>query len=244
MVKDHRRTRVGTPTRPDGDLDLFIDAYLRAQLAGVLRVLTARAKRSAEARDDHGSHIVSTSASTRAPREKDAAHLNTARTPSLSGSGRRRRAHRSEIVCGPAMGGIILAHGPGITRPPAVMPRGAATAACAEARHDKPVAGRVLAVEDAQHRRLDWETITAVRRGRRRRPSQPPRSEPRRVTAAQGAPGSSRSTSRSTRGTPTCPLCRDGVLINTDVGAREFRRVALNAATSLASAIAFLAVGD
>jgi len=179
-----------------------------------------------------GSHIVYTSGKHgSAYVNKDAVYPNTARVAELCRFLADAAApHRPEVVCGPATGGIILAqwtgHHLGI---PAVYAEKAPEGGMALRRgYDKLVAGkRVLVVEDILNTggsvkdavaavRAAGGTVVAVgalvNRGA--------------ITAADvGVPALTAlfDVALDAWDAAACPLCRDGVPINTDVGkGREF----------------------
>jgi orotate phosphoribosyltransferase len=179
-----------------------------------------------------GSHIVYTSGKHgSAYVNKDAVYPNTARVAELCRFLADAAApHRPEVVCGPATGGIILAqwtgHHLGI---PAVYAEKAPEGGMALRRgYDKLVAGkRVLVVEDILNTggsvkdavaavRAAGGTVVAVgalvNRGA--------------ITAGDvGVPALTAlfAVALDAWDAATCPLCRDGVPVNTDVGkGREF----------------------
>jgi len=179
-----------------------------------------------------GSHIVYTSGKHgSAYVNKDAVYPDTAHVAELCRDlADAAASHRPEIVCGPAMGGIILAqwtgHHLGL---PAVYAEKTAEGGMALRRgYDKLVAGkRVLVVEDVLNTGGSVrEAVGAVRAAG---------GDPVVVAALVNRGG----VTAADVGVPalvalleveldawdaaTCPLCRDGVPVNTDVGkGREF----------------------
>jgi orotate phosphoribosyltransferase len=179
-----------------------------------------------------GSHIVYTSGKHgSAYVNKDAVYPNTARVAELCRHlADAAKPHRPDVVCGPAMGGIILAqwtgHHLGL---PAVYAEKVSEGGMALRRgYDRLVAGkRVLVVEDilntggsikeaiAAVGAAGGEVVAAaalVNRGG--------------VTAADvGAPAlvALLDVALDAWDAAACPLCRDGVPVNTEVGkGREF----------------------
>ena len=221
MVKDHRTsTEVGNADAVlDGDLDPFIDAWLRAQLAaggaGAPHERgAARARRSSPRRGAviTGSHVVYTSGRHgSAYVNKDAVYPHTgARRRALPPAGRRRarRPARGRLRPGARRHHPVAVDGPSPGRARGLRREGCPRAASALRRgYDRLVAGRrVLVVEDvlntggsvrdavAAVRAAGGEVVAvaALVQPRRRH-----RGRPRRAGA--GRAGRAR---RSTRGTP------------------------------------------
>jgi len=179
-----------------------------------------------------GSHIVYTSGKHgSAYVNKDAVYPNTVRVAELcrhlADAG---RPHRPDVVCGPAMGGIILAqwtgHHLGL---PAVYAEKASDGGMVLRRgYDRLVAGkRVLVVEDILNTGGSIkEAIDAVRVAGGEVVATAALVNRGGVTAADvGAPVlvSLLDVALDAWDPDACPLCHDGVPINTDVGkGREF----------------------
>jgi orotate phosphoribosyltransferase len=180
-----------------------------------------------------GSHIVYTSGKHgSAYVNKDAVYPNTARVAELCRHlADAARPHRPEVVCGPAMGGIILAqwtgHHLGL---PAVFAEKASDGGGMALRrgYDRLVAGkRVLVVEDILNTGGSIkEAIAAVRNAGGDVVATAALVNRGAVTAADvGAPAlvALLDVALDAWDAEACPLCRDGVPINTDVGkGREF----------------------
>jgi orotate phosphoribosyltransferase len=179
-----------------------------------------------------GSHIVYTSGKHgSAYVNKDAVYPNTVRVAELCRHlGDAAAPHRPEIVCGPAMGGIILAqwtgHHLGL---PAVYAEKAAEGGMALRRgYDKLVAGRrVLVVEDVLNTGGSVrEAVAAVRAAGGDPVVVAALVNRGAVTAADvGVPAlvALLDVALDAWDAEACPLCRDGVPVNTDVGkGREF----------------------
>jgi orotate phosphoribosyltransferase len=178
-----------------------------------------------------GSHIVYTSGKHgSAYVNKDAVYPNTARVAELcTFLADAAATHRPEIVCGPATGGIILAQWTGHHLDlPAVYTEKAADGMVLKRGYDKLVAGkRVLVVEDVLNTGGSIkETIAAVREAGGDVVAAAALVNRGAVTAAQiGAPVLTAllDVALDAWDAEACPLCRDGVPINTDVGkGREF----------------------
>ena len=217
----------------DGDIDPSSTPSLRSQLspAGEEMSTADRAATSPRRAPSLSSHVVYTSGKHgSAYVNKDAVYPNTARVAELCRAFADAAApYRPEVVCGPAMGGIILAqwtgHHLGI---PAVYAEKADGGMALRRGYDALVAGkRVLVVEDilntggsvkdavAAVRAAGGEVVAVaalVNRGA--------------VTAADvGVPAlvALLDVALDAWDAAACPLCRDGVPINTDVGkGREF----------------------
>ena len=178
-----------------------------------------------------GSHVVYTSGKHgSAYVNKDAVYPSTARVAELCRFLADAAApHRPEVVCGPAMGGIILAqwtgHHLGL---PAVYAEKTAGGMALRRGYDKLVAGRrVLVVEDILNTGGSIrETIAAVREAGGEVVAAAALVNRGAVTAADvGAPQlvALLDVALDAWDADVCPLCRDGVPVNTDVGkGREF----------------------
>jgi orotate phosphoribosyltransferase len=178
-----------------------------------------------------GSHVVYTSGKHgSAYVNKDAVYPNTARVAELCGFLADAAApRRPEIVCGPAMGGIILAqwtgHHLGV---PAVYAEKTPAGMTLRRGYDRLVAGkRVLVVEDVLNTGGSIrETIAAVRAAGGEVVAAAALVNRGAVTAADvGAPVlvALLDVALDAWDADACPLCRDGIPINTDVGkGREF----------------------
>ena len=179
-----------------------------------------------------GSHVVYTSGKHgSAYVNKDAVYPSTVRVAELCRFLADAAApYRPEIVCGPAMGGIILAqwtgHHLGL---PAVYAEKTADGGMALRRgYDELVAGkRVLVVEDILNTGGSIrETIAAVRTAGGDVVVAAALVNRGAVTAAQvGAPAlvALLDVALDAWDASACPLCRDGVPVNTEVGkGREF----------------------
>jgi len=179
-----------------------------------------------------GSHIVYTSGKHgSAYVNKDAVYPNTARVAELCRFlAEAAVPYRPEIVCGPATGGIILAqwtgHHLGV---PAVYAEKAPEGGMALRRgYDKLVAGkRVLVVEDVLNTGGSIkDTIAAVRRAGGEVVAAAALVNRGGVVAGDvGAPAlvALLDVVLEAWDAAACPLCRDGVPVNTDVGkGREF----------------------
>lgn len=178
-----------------------------------------------------GSHIVYTSGKHgSAYVNKDAVYPNTARVAELCRHlADAARPHRPEVVCGPAMGGIILAqwtgHHLGL---PAIYAEKADGGMALRRGYDRLAAGkRVLVVEDILNTGGSIrEAITAVRAAGGEVVATAALVNRGGVTAADvGAPAlvALLNVALDAWDPDACPLCRDGVPINTDVGkGREF----------------------
>jgi orotate phosphoribosyltransferase len=178
-----------------------------------------------------GSHIVYTSGKHgTAYVNKDAVYPNTARVAELCRHlADAARPHRPEVVCGPAMGGIILAqwtgHHLGL---PAVFAEKANGGMALRRGYDRLVGGkRVLVVEDilntggsikdaiAAVRAAGGEVVAAAALVNRGGVTAADVDTPALVTLLDVA--------LDAWDADACPLCRDGIPINTDVGkGREF----------------------
>jgi orotate phosphoribosyltransferase len=179
-----------------------------------------------------GSHIVYTSGKHgSAYVNKDAVYPNTARVAELCRFLADAAApHRPEIVCGPAMGGIILAQWTGhhLGLPAVYAEKRGDGGMVLKRGYDKLVAGkRVLVVEDVLNTGGSIkETIAAVREAGGDVVAAAALVNRGAVTAAQvGAPALTAllDVTLDAWDADACPLCRDGVPINTDVGkGREF----------------------
>jgi orotate phosphoribosyltransferase len=162
---------------------------------------------------------------------KDAVYPNTARVAELCRFlGDAAAPHRPEIVCGPATGGIILAqwtaHHLGV---PAVYAEKAPDGGMVLKRgYDKLVAGRrVLVVEDVLNTGGSIrDTVRAVRAAGGDVVAAAALVNRGRVTAADvetPALTALLDVDLDAWDAASCPLCRDGVPVNTDVGkGREF----------------------
>jgi orotate phosphoribosyltransferase len=178
-----------------------------------------------------GSHVVYTSGKHgSAYVNKDAVYPSTARVAELCRFLADAAApHRPEVVCGPAMGGIILAqwtgHHLGL---PAIYAEKTAGGMALRRGYDKLVAGRrVLVVEDILNTGGSIrETIAAVREAGGDVVAAAALVNRGGVTAADvGAPQlvALLDVALDAWDPDACPLCRDSVPINTDVGkGREF----------------------
>ncbi len=178
-----------------------------------------------------GSHVVYTSGKHgSAYVNKDAVYPRTARVAELCRFLADASApHRPEVVCGPAMGGIILAqwtgHHLGL---PAVYAEKTAGGMALRRGYDKLVAGRrVLVVEDILNTGGSIrETIAGVREAGGNVVAAAALVNRGAVTAADvGAPVlvALLDVALDAWDADACPLCRDGVPINTDVGkGRQF----------------------
>ena len=179
-----------------------------------------------------GSHIVYTSGKHgSAYVNKDAVYPNTARVAELCRFLADVAApHRPEIVCGPAMGGIILAQWTGrhLGLPAVYAEKRGDGGMVLKRGYDKLVAGkRVLVVEDVLNTGGSIkETIAAVREAGGDVVAAAALVNRGAVTAAQvGAPVlvALLDVALDAWDADACPLCRDGIPINTDVGkGREF----------------------
>jgi orotate phosphoribosyltransferase len=178
-----------------------------------------------------GSHIVYTSGKHgSAYVNKDAVYPNTTRVAELCRHlAEAARPHRPEVVCGPAMGGIILAqwtgHHLGL---PAVYAEKADGGMALRRGYDKLVAGkRVLVVEDILNTGGSVkDAVAAVRTAGGAVVAVAALVNRGGVTAADvGVPALAAllAVSLEAWDAEACPLCRDGIPINTDVGkGREF----------------------
>jgi orotate phosphoribosyltransferase len=174
-----------------------------------------------------GSHVVYTSGKHgSAYVNKDAVYPSTARVSELCRHlADAARAHGPEVVCGPAMGGIILAqwtgHHLGL---PAVYAEKAASGGMALRRgYDRLVAGRrVLVVEDVVNTGGSLkDAIGAVHAAGGRVVAAAALVNRGGVQAADvGAPElvALLDVALDAWDPEACPLCRDGVPINTEVG--------------------------
>ena len=179
-----------------------------------------------------GSHVVYTSGKHgSAYVNKDAVYPNTTRVAELCRFLADAAApHRPEIVCGPAMGGIILAQWTGhhLGLPAVYAEKSGDGGMVLKRGYDKLVAGkRVLVVEDVLNTGGSIkETITAVRAASGDVVVAAALVNRGAVTAAQvGAPAlvALLDVALDAWDADACPLCRDGVPIDTDVGkGREF----------------------
>ena len=178
-----------------------------------------------------GSHVVYTSGKHgSAYVNKDAVYPNTENVAELCRFLADAAApHRPEVVCGPAMGGIILAqwtgHHLGL---PAVYAEKTEGGMALRRGYDKLVAGkRVLVVEDILNTGGSIrDTIAAVRAAGGQVVAAAALVNRGAVTAATvGAPAlvALLDVALDAWDADTCPLCRDGVPVNTDVGkGRQF----------------------
>jgi orotate phosphoribosyltransferase len=179
-----------------------------------------------------GSHVVYTSGRHgSAYVNKDAVYPDTKRVSELCAQlAELARPHRAEVVCGPALGGIILAQWTGHHLDvPAVYAEKLPEGGLGLRRgYDKLVRGRrVLVVEDILNTGGSVaQAIAAVRAAGGEVVSVAALVYRGNVTAEQlGVPalGALVALDLDSWDAAECPLCRDGVAVNTDVGkGREF----------------------
>lgn len=179
-----------------------------------------------------GSHVVYTSGKHGSTYvNKDAVYPNTARVAELCRFlAEAAVPHRPEIVCGPAMGGIILAQWTGhhLGLPAVYAEKTTGGGMVLRRGYDALVAGkRVLVVEDVLNTGGSIrETIAAVRAAGGDVVAAAALVNRGAVTAADvGAPVlvALLDVALDAWDADACPLCRDGVPVNTDVGkGREF----------------------
>jgi orotate phosphoribosyltransferase len=188
-----------------------------------------------------GSHIVYTSGRHgSAYVNKDAVYPRTERVSELCRLMADAVAgHEIDVVCGPAMGGIILAQWTGhhLDRPAVYAEKAAEGGMVLRRGYDRLVAGkRVLLVEDVLNTGGSLrETVRAVEAAGGRVVVAAALVNRGGVTPADvGAPAlvSLLSLPLDSWTAADCPLCRSGVPVNTDVGkGREFRSTMTPSAT-------------